>query len=125
MNYLTNNNDIKNYKMNNKFSQTIKTETPSLSLLRSTDYTKRDFRFQININKKKLNNTIGFKSFSNTINAVLSVEENLTQRQLNNNSKNIHNNAFKILKIFNKIKDITIKLEIYYKLINFLFNLPF
>ena len=55
MNYLTNNNDIKNYKMNNKFSQTIKTETPSLSLLRSTDYTKRDFRFQININKKKLN----------------------------------------------------------------------
>ena len=111
---------------NNNLSYTIQDETPSLSLLRSSDYSKREYRFHLIPNSKmiknKLNKSIGYNTNSNTINVDQSVDDNLTKRKLMNNSKNINNNAFKIIKNFNKLKDITNKLNKYFELTNFLFN---
>ena len=111
---------------NNNLSQAIKEEAPSLSLLRSTDYTKREYRFHMNpkskIAKSKLNKSNGYNFNSNTINVDQSVDENLTKRKLMNTPKNINSNEFKIIKDFNKMKDITNKLNKYIELINFLFN---
>ena len=120
-------NKIYNIKDNNENSKTIQIETPSLSLLRSTDYSKRDFRMQfpqpnMNIYKNKLNNSLGYNFVSNTINVDQSINENLSIRKIGNYSKNINNNALKIIKNFNKIKDITNKLKRYFELINFLIN---
>ena len=131
MNSLPNKGTINNYNSknngnNNNLSYTIQEEVPSLSLLRSSDYTKREFRFHLipkskNI-KSKLNKSLGYNLNSNTINVDQSVVDNVTKGKLMNNSKNINNNAIKIIKSFNKIKDITNKLTKYFELTNFLFN---
>ena len=129
-NNIINNNTkiIKNNKNNNIFSKTIQVEndTPSLSLLRSTDYTKREYRFQLNKpttnkNKNKLNNSIGINYTSNTINIDQSIDESISRRKIGN-SNAINNNAFKIIKNYNTIKDTTNKLKKFFELIHFLYN---
>ncbi len=138
-----NKNNINNNN-NNKFLQKAKAETPSLGLLRSNEFTKREFKFgesqkEKNIFKNKiqskLTRSIGFNYFSNTINVDHLIEDNLTKIDLNNNYKKIKiNNSFntineekknifsmnKIIKNFNKIRDITNTLINYTELINFL-----
>ena len=114
---------------NNTISKTIQNDTPSLSLLRSSDFTKREYRFHLipksTTNKNRLNNSIGYNYNSNTINANQSIDQSLSKINLNNSKyiNNHNNNDFKILKSFNKIKDITNKLNKYNELINFLFNI--
>ena len=94
-------NIINNEKDNNKISKTIQKDIPSLSILRSTDFTKRDYKFQINpksnINKNRLNNNIGYNYISNTIKANQSIDESLGKRKLISRNSN----AFKLLKSFN------------------------
>jgi len=134
---------------NNKSSQTIQIEAPSLNLLRSSDYLKRDYRFHGNVNSKKNINSIISNynkirantidefstNFSNTINVDHSFEQSLTRRKIINDSKNMNYSSFntigresdifsmnKIIKNFNKIKDITNKVKNYEELINFLSN---
>ena len=123
------NNIINNDNDNNKLSKTIQNETPSLSLLRSSDFTKREYRFHINpkstTNKSRLNSSLGYNYISNTINSNQSIDESLSKIKLNS-SKYINNhnrNDLKILKSFNKIKDITNNLNKYNELITFLFNI--
>ena len=139
-----------NYYSNNNKSQTIQIEAPSLNLLRSSDYLKRDYRFHGNINSKKnnINNIINNynkirtnnidefnTNFSNTINVDHSFEQILTRRKIINDSKNMNYSSFKtigresdifsmnkIIKNFNKIKDITNKVKNYEDLINYLSN---
>ena len=140
------------YTNNNKSSQTIQIEAPSLNLLRSSDYSKRDYRFHGNINSKKninniINNYNKYKTnnvdefstnFSNTINVDHSFEQSLTRRKIINDSKNMNYSSFnsfntigrendifsmnKIIKNFNKIKDITNKVKNYGELIDYLSN---
>ena len=120
------NNRINNIKENNNFSKTIQVEpdSPPLSLLRSSEYTKREYRFHINrpkTNKNRLNNSIGFNYLSNTINVDQSIDESLTRRKTYS-SNNKNGNTFKILKNYNKIKETTHKLKKFLELINFLYN---
>ena len=134
---------------NNKSSKTIQIEAPSLNLLRSSDYLKRDYRFHGNANSKKnINNIINnynkiransineySTNFSNTINVDHSFEQSLTRRKIINDSQNMNYSSFntigrendifsmnKIIKNFNKIKDITNKVKNYGELISFLSN---
>ena len=141
-NFNTNNNNL------NLTSKTIQIETPSLKLLRSSDYSKREFHSHINSNsnitidynsiknKNSFNNSTGFNNISNTINVDHSIAQNFTRTKLINNPKNINNNCNtiirenniismnKIIKNFNKMRDLTNKLKFYNELINFLtFNI--
>ena len=114
---------INNNKDKNIFSKTIqiKDDSPPLSLLRSIDYTKRDYRFKLNKYNTKLNNSIGFNYISNTIYLDQSINDILTKRRINN-SNSVNNNAFKIIKNYNKIKDISIQLNTFHELMSFLSN---
>ena len=139
-----NNSNNKNNTNNKKLSKTLQFDTPpSLDLLRSSAYSKREYRFNTNQNsnkfhkiKSKLNKSVGINNFSNTISVDQFIEENLTRKNLKSSFQNItinhplniikeENNIFsmnKIIKNFNKIKDITNQLKNYTELITFLYN---
>ena len=148
-----------NKKDNNNKNETelkvIKLETPSLNVLRSTDFTKRDYHYNpnhntnnkiITKNKNKNNNNViinmsfasttsGFNNVINNTNKSLYVnnstkKENLSSR---NNSKTLNSfytpqkssNTFinpKMLKNFNKTKDLINKIKEYSELISYLSN---
>ena len=133
----------KSSKLNNNENslKIIKLETPSLNLLRSKDFTKRDYRYN-NVNKnitKKIKNnnpnnfTMSFASTTAGFNRMKSPKKK--EKEINsdrNNSKMLLNSFYsipeknspfaneKILKDFNKTKELTDKIKLYSDLISFL-----
>ena len=140
-----NQNNTTNNNINNKFAKTINVEGPSLSLLRSSEFSKRDYHFNLPAakNKNKNNNINSILSFSSTninfnnhseisknIEVInhSSTKENLTLRNKPKNSfYNVpqKNSPFvndKMAKNFNKTKEITDALKKYSELMIFLYE---
>ena len=151
INYNNSNNKNKNEV------KTIKLDAYSLSLLRSNEFTKRDYHFNLyqknknilkNKNKNNHNNFLNYNmSFASTTSGFnnqnitkISNKSNLNNSEINkenlssrNNSKTLNsfylipqkNSSFvnpKIFKNYNKIKELTDKINLYSDLISFLYN---
>ena len=140
-----NQNNTTNNNISNKFTKTINVEGPSLSLLRSSEFSKRNYHFNLPVakSKNKNNNINSILSFSSTninfnnyseisknIEVInhSSTKENLTLRNKQKNSfYNVpqKNSPFvndKMAKNFNKTKEITDALKKYSELIIFLYE---
>ena len=139
-----------NNTSNAKLTKKINFDSPTLSLLRSSEFVKRDFKYvttnqngnKNNLNSKKIKNnnlninlslastTSGFNNLLNEINTPYiinhaSTKENFSSRD--NNKKNFlipqKNSPFvneKMLKDFNKTKESADKIKKYYEIITFL-----
>ena len=150
---LKNNNINENIKKDNnnnngKLLKKINFDTPSLSLLRSTEFTKRDFRYTpnnqnlnknttkknknnaLNINMSLASTTSGFNNLLDEANTPYIINHSSTKENLSsrNNTKKIYtipqkNSTFvneNMLKNYNDTKESAGKLKKYYELIKFL-----
>ena len=142
------NNKKNNNNKNEKMIKVIKLETPSLNLMRSSELTKRDFHSNKNNiikNKNKNNNVIintsfastttGFNNMSNITKITKSSFINISSKKGDLTSRNNRealnslysipqkNSPFvnaKMLKNFNKTKELVDKIKIYYEIISYL-----
>ena len=139
-----NKNQTEDNDIEDKLTKTINIEGPSLNLLRSSEFSKREYRFNVPINKNKnknknnINSNLSFSSTNIDFNTISQTSKNLNvinhssmNESLSLKNKQINsyfnvpqkNSTFvndKMLKNFNKIKEITSKLKKYYELILFL-----
>ena len=138
-----------NVNNNGRMLKKINFDTPSLSLLRSSEFVKRDFRFvsneqnmnknsskknnknnNLNINMSLASTTSGFNNLSDVINTPYTINHASTKENLSsrNNTKKLYsvpqkNSPFvneNMLNNYNSTKESVYKLKKYYDMISFL-----
>ena len=138
-----------NVNNNGRMLKKINFDTPSLSLLRSSEFVKRDFRFvsneqnmnknsskknnknnNLNINMSLASTTSGFNNLSDAINSPYTINHASTKENLSsrNNTKKLYsvpqkNSPFvneNMLNNYNSTKESVYKLKKYYDMISFL-----
>ena len=138
-----------NVNNNGRMLKKINFDTPSLSLLRSSEFVKRDFRFvsneqnmnknsskknnknnNLNINMSLASTTSGFNNLLDVINTPYTINHASTKENLSsrNNTKKLYsvpqkNSPFvneNMLNNFNSTKESVYKLKKYYDMISFL-----
>ena len=138
-----------NFNNNGRMLKKINFDTPSLSLLRSSEFVKRDFRFvsneqnmnknsskknnknnNLNINMSLASTTSGFNNLLDVINTPYTINHASTKENLSsrNNTKKLYsvpqkNSPFvneNMLNNYNSTKESVYKLKKYYDMISFL-----